>query len=364
MSAAARPLRAGPSQALVRGAIAIGESGLVPDPLVRFAIRRLCAQRLREEGRRADADGHRDVVESLRRGPIALHTDAANAQHYALPPAYFALVLGARRKYSCALWPDGVDALDRAEEAMLDLTCRRAGLRDGMRVLDLGCGWGSLALWIAERYRRCRVLAVSNAGPQGEFIRAEAARRHLDGIEVVTADVNDFDPGARFDRVVSVEMFEHLRNYQELLRRVAGWLEPDGHLFAHVFSHRAYCYPYEPTGEADWMARTFFTGGLMPAHDLLAHFQDHLRLEAQWWLNGRHYQRTCDAWLHNLDTRRAQIRPLLAAAYGADADRWLVRWRLFFLACAELFGFRRGREWGVTHLRFVRRDRASGAGSR
>ena len=345
-----------PLEALVRGAVAAGESGRIPDPVIRFAIRRLCAQRLREERRRADADGHRDFLRALRRGPIALHVDAANAQHYELPPAFFQLVLGARRKYSCAFWPDGVRELDRAEEAMLDLTCRRAGLQDGMRVLDLGCGWGSLALWIAERYPRCRVLAVSNSRPQAEFIRAELARRGHGGVEVATADINDFDPGARFDRIVSIEMFEHLRNYQLLLHRLAGWLAAGGRLFAHVFAHRAYCYPYEPAGEADWMARTFFTGGLMPSHDLFAHFQEDLLLEDQWWLPGRHYQRTCNAWLRNLDARRDQVRPLLASTYGADAaHRWLVRWRLFFLACAELFGFRRGREWGVTHVRFAPR---------
>jgi len=351
-----RSFLAAPLDALVRGALAAGESGRVPDPLTRFGIRQMCGQRLREERRRAAADGHRDILRSLRAGPIALHVEAANAQHYELPPAFFALVLGARRKYSGAFWPDGVHDLDRAEEAMLDLTCRRAGLEDGMRVLDLGCGWGSLTEWIAERYPRCRIVAVSNSRPQGDFIRAELARRARGNVEVVTADMNDFDPGARFDRIISIEMFEHMRNYQRLFERVASWLAPGGRLFLHVFAHRAFVYPFESTGAADWMARTFFTGGLMPSHDLFAHFQDHLRLDDQWWLDGRHYQRTSNAWLDNLDAHREEVLRLFDDTYGAaEAPRWLVRWRLFFLACAELFGYRRGSEWGVSHHRLAAR---------
>jgi cyclopropane-fatty-acyl-phospholipid synthase len=355
-TASVRSALAAPIGVAIRGAIAVGESGLVPDPVARFAIRRLCAQRLHEERRRLDADGHREFLQTLRRGPIALHVDAANAQHYELPPAFFQLVLGARRKYSSAYWPAGVRDLDHAEEAMLDLTCRRAGLEDGMRVLDLGCGWGSLTGWIAERYPRCRILAVSNSRPQGDLVRDERARAGHRGIEVVTADINDFDPGERFDRIISIEMFEHLHNYRELLQRLAGWLAPGGRLFVHVFAHRAHAYPFESAGDADWMARTFFTGGLMPSHDLFAHFQDDLRLEDQWWLHGRHYQRTSDAWLRNLDSRREDVLRLFATVYGvAEAQRWLVRWRLFFLACAELFGYRRGSEWGVSHHRFVAR---------
>jgi cyclopropane-fatty-acyl-phospholipid synthase len=338
--------------------IELCERGLVPDPLMRFGMRRLMSRRLREVsggGGAADSARYRELLRQLRDSPVALDTARANEQHYEVPAAFFRQVLGPRLKYSCCLWDEGVATLGAAEERMLALTCERALLADGQDVLELGCGWGSLTLWMALNYPRSRITAVSNSHSQREFIMARAADLGLGNVQVITADANDFDTDRRFDRVVSVEMFEHMRNYALLMARIARWLRDDGRLFVHIFCHRQLMYPFTTEREDDWMGRHFFTGGLMPSEQTLLHFQDHLGIEAQWRVDGRHYERTANAWLALMDVRREAVMQALTAAYAAEAPRWFQRWRMFFMACAELFGYGDGREWMVAHYRFARR---------
>ena len=342
--------------------IELAERGLLPDFLVRHGMRRLLAARVREEllvGCEGLSQRHQALLKELRAGPIALHVQNANAQHYEVPAAYFEQVLGPRLKYSSCLWQDNVNDLGTAEDAMLAITCQRAQLIDGMDVLELGCGWGSLTLWIAEHFPNSRVLAVSNSSSQRDFILSRAAARGLTNVEVQTCDMNDFATSRRFDRVVSVEMFEHMRNYELLFSRIAGWLTPEGKLFAHVFYHGRCAYTFETDGRNDWMARHFFTGGTMPSADLFLEFQRDLLIEDRWLINGRHYQKTLEAWLVLHDAARAQIMPLFEATYGRDlAARMFQRWRMFYLACSELFGYRHGEEWGVAHYLFHRREAA------
>ena len=342
----------------MRALLDLAERGLLPDPLVRFGARRLIGARLRQEGRddvERSSERCRALLDELRAGPVALRTADANRQHYEVPEAFFRLALGPRLKYSACYWPEGVRTLERAEEAMLDLCARRAGIQDGMRILDLGCGWGSFALWAAARYPESTVMAVSNSTSQRSAIEARAAALGLDNVRVLTADVNGLALEERFDRVVSIEMFEHVRNYRRLLDRIAGWLASDGKLFVHVFCHRHLMYPFEADGAGNWLGRHFFAGGLMPARDTLLHFQDALRIERRWELSGEHYRRTARAWLGNLDANReAAAKALGGDADAAAAGRAVQRWRMFFIACEELFGWRGGSEWLVAHYLFGR----------
>ncbi|WP_085316542.1 SAM-dependent methyltransferase [Derxia lacustris] len=335
------------------------EQGRAPDSLVRAGIRRLLAQRLREiDADRPEAAAARTeaFVAAMRNAPVALLPELANEQHYEVPAEFFALALGKRRKYSACWWPEGVATLDAAEDAALAETCARAELADGQTVLELGCGWGSLSLWMAERYPASRIVAVSNSASQRAYIEAQAMLRGLRNLRVVTADMNRFDPHERFDRIVSVEMFEHMRNWPELFRRLAGWLNPGGRFFMHVFVQRATPYAFVAEGPGDWMSRHFFSGGMMPSDELPARFQDDLRLLRRWRWDGRHYERTCNAWLANLDARRDAALPILARTYGDDtAGVWLARWRIFFMSCAELFGHDGGNQWWVSHYLFERR---------
>ena len=334
------------------------EQGLVPDRVVRLGIRRLLKARLvemQDGDAQATAALTQTFLDELRNAPLALLPEKANEQHYEVPAAFFGAVLGPHRKYSSCVWDDGTDTLAQAEAASLQATCERAGLVDGQHVLELGCGWGSLTLWMAERYRQSHITALSNSNSQRQYIEAQAAQRGLTNVRVITRDVNEFDTAERFDRIVSVEMFEHLRNWPQAFARVARWLNPQGRFFMHVFAHRGAPYPFVERDASDWMSKHFFSGGMMPSDDLALHCQDDLRMLNRWRWDGTHYQRTSEAWLRNMDDNRSALWPLFERTYGKDAGVWWQRWRLFFMSVAELFGFEGGQQWWVSHYLFERR---------
>lgn len=338
--------------------IDLAERGLLPDRIVRHGIRALIRRRLARErsgGVEVQWRNQQALLDELSGSPIAIETAAANAQHYEVPAEFFELVLGSHLKYSSALWQDGAATLDQAETAMLARTCEDAGLEDGQRILELGCGWGSLTLWMAGHYPESRITAVSNSHSQRRHIETRALELGLDNIEVLTADVNSLELDQRYDRVVSVEMFEHIRNYRELLGRIAGWMAPDGRLFVHIFCHRYLAYPFETQGAGNWMGRYFFSGGLMPAADTLLHFADDLAIERRRLYSGNHYARTARAWLDRLDANADGVHEVMASMHGEQAELWQQRWRMFFMSCEELFAFNGGNEWLVAHFRFRRR---------
>ena len=333
------------------------ENGWLPDCLVRYAIRHLCRRRLSQTKRAALPsydDNMREFVGAMNRADVAPLPEKANEQHYELPPEFFNLILGKYKKYSCGFWESESDHLDTSEEASLRITCNRAGIQNGDTVLELGCGWGSLTLWMAEHFPDSKITAVSNSHSQREFILDRAKTAGLCNIEVITADINDFNISQKFDRVISIELFEHLRNYQEMFRRIHCWLKKDGSFFMHIFCYKHYPYEFVDRGPADWMARHFFTGGIMPSQDLPLQFQEHLTLTHQWHWTGLHYQRTANRWLQNMDKNSREIKCILANVYGdRSEDIWFNRWRLFFMACAELFGMDKGNDWVVHHYLFL-----------
>jgi len=335
------------------------EQGLVPDRVVRLGIRRLLKERLAEVHAgdiEAAAAASRDFVAAMRSAPIALVPEKANEQHYEVPAEFFGRALGPHRKYSGCWWGEGITDLGLAEDAALRITCERAGLADGQDVLELGCGWGSLSLWMADHYRQSRITAVSNSHSQRRYIEDEARMRGLTNLTIITRDANEFDAeAASFDRVVSVEMFEHLRNWPHVFARVARWLRDDGRFFMHVFAHQGAPYAFVERDASDWMSRHFFSGGMMPSDDLALNFQDDLRLLDRWRWDGTHYQKTAEAWLRNMDDARDTLMPLMAKTYGDQAEAWWQRWRLFFMSVAELFGYDGGQRWWVSHYLFARR---------
>lgn len=330
------------------------ERGWVRDSLTRRGIRYLCNKRLQQVRRAGQSSSQlKAFIRDAANSPIAPLADKANEQHYEIPAEFFDLVLGARKKYSCCSYRDARD-LNEAEEESLEVTCHRAEIQNGMKILELGCGWGSLTLWMAERFPNCQITAVSNSSSQRAYIMQQAKMRGIAAnLNVITQDMNDFDTDESYDRVVSVEMFEHMRNHQRLFQNVARWLKPDGKLFVHIFCNKEFTYPFETGGASNWMGRYFFSGGIMPGEDLFSHYDEHLAIQQQWKWNGTQYERTSNDWLKNLDANTHQVLHVLEGVYGEqDAKRWLNRWRVFFLACAELFGMEDGEQWYVAHYLF------------
>jgi cyclopropane-fatty-acyl-phospholipid synthase len=334
----------------VSSVIGTAERVPLPDLVIRAAIQRLCS---RTAIRLANGNAASDAwfAGEMAARAIAEHTDAANAQHYEVPAAFFGRVLGPNRKYSSCFYPEPNSSLRDAEEEALRQTVEHADLADGQSILELGCGWGSLSLWMARQFPDSEITAVSNSHSQRMHIQSEAAAHGLTNLRVITQDMNVFDPRRQFDRIVSVEMFEHMMNWRELMTRVKSWLAPDGRFFIHIFSHRCGAYRFDRADKQDWIAQHFFTGGVMPSHRLIRQYADLFEVEQEWCWNGEHYQRTALDWLGNFDAHRDEIEGILREVYGTDTELWMRRWRWFFLATAGLFGYADGREWGVSHFR-------------
>jgi len=332
------------------------EKDLLPDFIIRSGIRKLLAQRLKDEnkGNPETQQAHFiKLVEELKNSPIAINTADANAQHYELPADFFQLVLGKHLKYSSGYWKAGVNSMEQSEMDMLEITCERAELKDGQNILELGCGWGSLSLFMANKFPNSKITSVSNSHSQKIFIDNQAQQRNIKNLVILTSDMNVFQIEEKFDRVVSVEMFEHMRNYELLMSKVANFLIKNGKLFVHIFTHKDYAYKFEVLDESDWMSKYFFTGGIMPSDHLLLYFQKQLKIEQHWRVSGEHYEKTSNAWLKNMDSHKQKIMEIMEQVYGKkDALKWWSYWRIFFMSCAELWGYKGGKEWMVSHYLF------------
>jgi len=331
----------------------LSENGYLPDSILRRGMRLLIKRRLKEINAANPEDMASDLsnfVKQMKTSPIAILTEKANEQHYEIPPDFYEFALGDFQKYSCCYWGESTHSLTEAEELALKITCERAEIKDGMSILELGCGWGSLTLYIAENFPNCNITAVSNSHSQREHIMAKAKLSNINNVNVITCDMNDFETEDTFDRVVSVEMMEHMRNYQLLYKKISTWLKESGKLFKHIFVHRTTAYAFDINDDSDWMSQYFFSGGMMPSDDLPLWFQEDLLLENRWRWSGKHYEKTANAWLDNIDHSRDEVIEVLQKIYGQDeAEKWFNRWRMFFMACAELFGYKEGNEWWVSH---------------
>lgn len=335
------------------------EKNLLPDAVIRRLTRLLLASRLRSGYKPTSQLQLSDLlhfVHSLREMPIAIQTEKPKSQHYELPTSFFKLVLGKHMKYSCCYFSDEVTNLDAAEKAMLDLYCERALLKDGHAVLDVGCGWGSLVLYIAQKYSNCRITGICNSVTQKAFIEERCSDLQLQNVEIKVADISTFEMDGSYDRIFSIEMFEHMKNYRDLLKKLSNWMKPDGLLFVHYFCHKAFAYHFEDVNDDDWITRYFFTGGTMPSANLLLYFQDDVSVVSHWLVDGKHYAQTSEEWLKRMDSNLGSIRPIMESTYGEDsATKWTVYWRTFFIAVAELFGYNNGDEWMVAHFLFKKK---------
>lgn len=348
-----------PYDATVKLATASLERNLLPDPVIRRLTRLLLASRLRS-GYKSSSDLQLSdllrFIHSLKEMPIAIQTDKPKVQHYELPTSFFKLVLGSNMKYSCCYFPAASKSLEEAEAAMLELYCERAQIKDGHTILDVGCGWGSLSVHIANKYKNCKVTGICNSTTQKAYIEERCRELQLENVEIIVADISTFEMDASFDRIFSIEMFEHMKNYQALLKKISLWMKEDSLLFVHHFCHKTFSYHYEDTSEDDWITRYFFTGGTMPAANLLLYFQDDVSVVNHWLVNGMHYAKTSEEWLKRMDKNHCSITPIMEETYGkASATKWTAYWRTFFIAVAELFAYNNGEEWMVAHFLFKKK---------